>query len=135
MYDEKWFWGLVTLRGTKCCAKLGLEQSSFRAYHRSHINKVMAIAFTSYAFENTIEDGGVSEKLLFVRAKGKKVAVKTQRVGVQKLDGTIKYDGEIVRRKGDVYDVDCAVTGTNEGAVDDPKCPLLPILRTLFSQW
>ena len=69
--------------------------------------------------------------MVFVRAKGKKVAGKTQREGLRQLYGTIKYNGQIVRRKGDVYDVDCAVTGTNEGSVDDPKCPLLPIFKDI----
>jgi hypothetical protein len=33
----------------------------------------------------------------------------------------------VVRNKGDVYNVDSAVTGSSPGTPDDPNCPLLPI--------
>jgi hypothetical protein len=38
MYDEKWFWGFVTRRGAKCCEELGINQQSFKAFHKCHIN-------------------------------------------------------------------------------------------------
>lgn len=34
--------------------------------------------------------------------------------------------------KGDVYDVDCAVTGSSPGTPSDPKCPLLPIFQNII---
>jgi hypothetical protein len=127
MYDEKWFWGLVIRRGAKCCKELGIEQNCFSAYHKSHINKVMAIAFTAFAFEDCIENGGNAEKIAFIRAQGPKVAAKVQRACVRQADGRRKYCGDVIRNKGDIYDVDCAVTGSNVGTTDNPKCPLLPI--------
>ena len=132
MYDEKWFWGLVLRRGAKCCKELGIEEKSFSAYHKNHINKVMAIAFTAFAFEDCIENGGNAKKLAFIRAQRKKVAAKMQKACVFQADGTRKYNGEVIRKKGDIYDVDCAVTGSNEGTPDNPKCPLLPIFRNII---
>jgi hypothetical protein len=133
MYDEKWFWGLVTRRGAKCCDELGINQQSFKAYHKCHINKVMAIAFTAFALEDSMDNGGVGEKLKLIRAQGKKVASKTQRKAVRQLDGSIRFNGEIIRNKGDVYNVDCAVTGSNSGtSASDPKCPLLPIFLEII---
>jgi hypothetical protein len=34
----------------------------------------MAIAFTAFAFEDSIDNGGAGEKLKLIRAQGKKVA-------------------------------------------------------------
>jgi hypothetical protein len=79
MYDEKWFWGLVTRRGAKACKELGIEQQSFQAYHKNHINKVMAITFTASAFVDCIDNGGCAEKLALIRAQGKKVAARMQK--------------------------------------------------------
>ena len=135
MYDEKWFWGLVVRRGAKACSELGIDQQYFKAYHKNHINKVMAIAFTLFAFEDSIENGGVAEKLALIRAQGFKVADKTVRQSTRDENGRLRYDGEIVRERDDVYEVDCAVTGSSEGKHNDPKCPLLPIFReTIFKQ-
>jgi hypothetical protein len=55
------------------------------------------------------------------------VAARMQRKSVKQPNGRTRYSGEIVRRKGDVYNVDYAVTGSSPGTPDDPKCPLLPI--------
>jgi hypothetical protein len=133
MYDEKWFWGLVTRRGAKCCHKLDINQQYFKAYHKSHINKVMGIAFTAMAFEDSLDNGGRAEKLAFIRAQGKKVASKTQRKSVRQPDGSIRYNGDIIRNKGEVYNVDCCVTGTSSGTPSTPQCPLLPVfLETIF---
>ncbi len=39
-------------------------------------------------------------------------------------DGSLKQNGPIIRRKGDKYLVDCCVTGSTRGTVDDPKFAL-----------
>jgi hypothetical protein len=49
------------------------------------------------------------------------VAEKLVREGVQGENGRITYSGPIKRRKGDLYCVDCCVTGSKAGTVDDPK--------------
>ena len=66
MYDEKWLWGLVNRKGANMCEELGIYSHTFRYYHRSHINKTMGIAFISFAFENSIENGGDAVKLAFI---------------------------------------------------------------------
>ena len=85
-------------------------------------------------FELPIENGGTAEKLQFIRAQGKKVASRVQKQAVRQEDGSIKYNGPVVRKNGEVFDVDCAVTGSTHGSLADPKCPLLPIFKeTIFA--
>jgi hypothetical protein len=47
-YDEKWFYGFVTQSNAKKCPELGLKKEMHAIYHRNHISKVMAVAFTGY---------------------------------------------------------------------------------------
>ena len=124
MFDEKWFWGLVLRSYAKQVAELGIDPRSFAAYHRNHINKCMVVAFTAFAFVDSIENGGVAFKLGIYRAEAHKVAKQMVREAVRQADGRIKYCGPVVRRKGDLYLVDCAVTGCNHGTLDNPKFPL-----------
>jgi hypothetical protein len=46
----------------------------------------------------------------------------------------MKFVGEILRRKGDAYLVDCCVTASNEGTADDPKFPLKKLAFSLLLQ-
>jgi hypothetical protein len=43
---------------------------------------------------------------------------------VRHSDGSLKQNGPIIRRKGDKYLVDCCVTGSTQGTIDDPKFAL-----------
>ena len=95
----------------------------------------MAIAFTLFAFADSMDNGGDAEKLALIRAQGYKVANKRVKQSTRDESGRVKYDGPIIREKDDVYQVDCAVAGSSEGNTNDPKCPLLPIFReTIFKQ-
>ena len=123
-YDEKWFWGLVMRRQAKSCEELGIDPHSYSAYHKSHIAKTMGVAFTAFAFEDNMENGGDAIKLGFFRAQSYKVAEKLVRESVRQADGSIKQSGPVKRKKGDLYLVDCAVTGTAPGTADAPKFPL-----------
>ena len=124
MFDEKWMWGLVMRCYSRKCDELGLNNKFFKAYHRNHINKVMLTAFTGFAFEDSIENGGRAVKLGVFRAQSFKVAEKMVRESVRQPDGSMKQTGPVKRKKGDLYLVDCAVTGTSEGTAKDPKCCL-----------
>jgi hypothetical protein len=124
MFDEKWFWGMVLRSYAKAVGELGIDPKSFSAYHRNHINKCMAVAFTAFAFIDSIENGGIAYKLGLYRAEGHKIAKQMVREAVRQADGSIKYSGPVVRKKGDLYLVDCAVTGSNPGTLDNPKFPL-----------
>ena len=128
-FDEKWIRRLVVRRYAKSCSKLGLNKEYFKAYHRNHINKVMMIAFTAFAFEDNIENGGEVVKLGLFRAQSFKVAEKTVREGVRQEDGSMRMTGPIKRKKYDLYLVDCAVTGSSDGAAKDPKCSLQRIFE------
>jgi hypothetical protein len=135
-YDEKWFWGLVLRRGAKACAELGIEPHTFQAYHKSHINKTMGVAFVAFAFEDNFENGGEAMKLAFFRAQSNKVADREQRQATHHPPPIgIKYDGPVIRKKGDTYLVDCCVTGSTTGTATDPKFPLkLVFSNCIFPQ-
>ena len=124
-YDEKWFYGFVA-RMAKACPAIGLERQQWFAYHKNHINKVMAIAVVAFAFEGTPENGGVGVKIAFTRAQASKIANKLQReYSGTNAAGARQYQGKVLRRKGDAYSVDTTVTGSNEGTSEDPKFALL----------
>ena len=123
-FDEKWFWGLVLRKSAKACKEIGLDPHVFRAYHKLHIEKVMGVAVTGYAYENNVENGGVGLKLGLYRAEAAMVAKKQQRQATKDEDGKVRYDGDIVREKGDIYFKDCTVTGSDPGTSSEPKFPL-----------
>ena len=129
MYDEKWFWGMVMRRSAKSCEDLGLHPHTYKAYHKSHISKTMGVAFTAFAFEGCIENGGEAIKLGFFRAQSHKIAQREVRETVIQPDGSRKLNGPIKRRKGDKYLVDCCVTGSNPGTSADPKFTLLSVFE------
>ena len=58
------------------------------------------------------------------RAQAHKIARQMVREAVRQADGRIKYCGPVVRKKDDLYLVDCAVTGCSHGTLDNPKFPL-----------
>ncbi|KAL3910874.1 MAG: hypothetical protein SGARI_001917 [Bacillariaceae sp.] len=127
-YDEKWFYGMVARCNAKMSMLLGVEKQYTHVFHKSHINKVMAVAFTGYAFDGNYEDGGHGLKLGLFRCNGARVAKKQVRQSRRDENDDLKYDGEIVRKKGDVYFVDCNVTGSDEGTSDKPKFSLKRLL-------
>ena len=68
-YDEIWFWALVLRAKAKACKELGVEKKSLNLFHKNHIDKVMCLAITGYAYENNIENGGIGLKLGFYRCE------------------------------------------------------------------
>ena len=121
-------------RDAKACEELGVDQKAFQAYHRNHINKVMGIAFTAFAFEDCIMNGGKAHKVGFFRSQSYKVAEKQQRQMVRQTDGRIRATGPIVRRKDDLYLIDCCVTGSTDGTSTDPKFSLARLFRNGIRQ-
>ena len=86
----------------------------------------MAMAVVAYAFKDNIENGGDAIKLAFTRCQSNKVAKKTVRESRRDPNTQrLKYDGKVLQTKGDLYKVDCCVTGSNHGTVDSPKFPLM----------
>jgi len=85
-YDEKWFWGMVT----KSTARTfdGLDQQTQQAYHKSHINKTMAVAFTAYEFKDNMENGGDGIKLGLFRVQSYTIAKGMVRRRVRQRDGS-----------------------------------------------
>ena len=71
--------GLFCFDQEQSCKEIGLDKKAFRLYHKNHIDKVMAVAVTGFAFENNIENGGTRLKLRFRRAQAAKRAQKMQR--------------------------------------------------------
>jgi hypothetical protein len=132
MYNEKWFWGLVARAGAKACDELGIDANTFHAYHKCHINKTMGIAFTGFAFQDTIENGGEAIKLGFFRAQSHKIAQKMMRKYELQDDGSRRQTGPVIRKKGDAYLVDCNVTGSTYGTDSDPKFPLIKLFKEVI---
>jgi len=110
----------------KICAELGIMRQQKSAYHRNHINKIMAICIAGFAFEDTPDNGGIGVKLGFTRAQAAKIAKRTQREfsGISKA-GKRQFKGKILRRPEDPYMVDVPVTGSNDGTADNPKFSLI----------
>ena len=123
-FDEKWFYGWLGRANAKKCEQLGLEKNLAFLYHKNHIDKTMVIAVTGYAFDENIENGGHGLKIMMHRVQGARIAKKRVRAGRKTQDGQQVYDGDIVREKGDVYMVDCNVTGSDVGTSDKPKFAL-----------
>ena len=77
-------------RYAKKCDEIGLKKQFYRAYHRNHINKVMLTAFSGFAFEDSMENGGEVVKLGIFRAQSYKVAKKLVRESVRQADGLMR---------------------------------------------
>ena len=77
----------------------GLDPAVMRAYHKSHISKVMGICTVAYAFINNVENGGVAVKIDLSRCQSNKVAGRMQKKSRRDDDGKLVYDGEVIRRK------------------------------------
>jgi hypothetical protein len=89
------------------------------------VDEVMVLAITGYAFNKDIEDrGNVRLKLGLVRIQAARVAKKSQHVSSPDENSNIKYDGPIIRRKGDVYIVEANVTGSDCGTSNKLKFSL-----------
>jgi hypothetical protein len=76
-FDEKWFYGMVARCNAKMSQLLGVEKQYQHMFHKSHINRVMVVAFTRYAFDGDYEEGGHGLKLGLFRCNGVRVAKKT----------------------------------------------------------
>ena len=85
----------------------------------------MCVAVTAFASEDSIENGEDGLKIGFYRCQTNKVAKKQVKKATRGRDNRIRYDGEVIREKGDLYKVDCNVTGTSRGTPAAPKEPLL----------
>ena len=51
-YDEKWFYRWVIQCYAKMSKVLGINKNHTYHHHKCHINKVMAVAFTAFAFDS-----------------------------------------------------------------------------------
>ena len=84
----------------------------------------MVHATVGFAFDGTPENGGHGIKISLGRCCCCRVALKDQRKSTRHNDGSLHYDGELIRRKGDIYFVDANVTGSNRGTSTKPKFAL-----------
>ena len=84
----------------------------------------MGIAVVRIAFENILENGVTTFKIRFERAQTAKIAIHMIK----------NKNGDILRKKGDTYFINCSVTGSNYRTADDPKFPLLQFFqKSVFS--
>jgi len=80
---------------------------------KNHINKVMMMAITAFAFMDGIENGEEAVKLGIFRAQSYKVAEKEVQEPARQADGSSKQTGPIKRKRDNLYLIDCAVTSRN----------------------
>ena len=104
----------------KKCELLGLDKTHTYLYHKGRIDKVMVVALTGFAFDGNMENGGVGVKLGIYRMQGALIAKKTVRSICRNGEGKIKYNGEIMREKGDAYMVYYTVKGADFETSDAP---------------
>ena len=64
------------------------------------------------------------------RAQSYKVAKRMVRQRVRQRGGSFRATGEIIRQKDDLFLVDYAVTGSDEGTSDNPKVSLKQLFET-----
>ena len=78
---------------------------------------------TGFSFEGSMDNGGVGVNLSVYHVQGVRITKKT--AGKSRCDGEgrIKYDGEIMRNKGDDYMVDCTMTGADTITPDEKDSP------------
>jgi hypothetical protein len=124
-YNGTRLYGFVTRSNDKKCPELGLKKEIHAIYHRNHMSKVMAVAFTGYTVDDHhVRNGGDGLKLGFFRVQPAQVAAKWVRKSWQDEFRQLRYDGEVLREKGDMYLVDSTVTGSDAGTCRAPKYPL-----------
>ena len=128
-YNEKWFYGWLSRATAKNCELLGLEKTHTYLYHKCHTDKVMCVAFTAYGYDSSFKNGGKGVKLGFYCMQGARVAKKQVKQRSHDENGSIHFDGEIIREKGDAYLIDCNVTGSDEETSDHSKFSLMSLFR------
>ena len=109
------------------CKVLGIEKTHTYLYHKCHINKVMAVAFTAYAFDSTVENGGHGVKIGLYHVQAACAAQWDVQESRRDENGNLRYDGDIVRMKGDAYLIDCNDTSSDKGTSNNPKFSLLAL--------
>ena len=113
-----------------CRQALGLEKNLHFLYHKCHVDKVMAVAVTGFAFDKSVENGGEGVKIGFFRVQGARIAKRQQKASRRDEDGILHYDGPVLRENGDAYMVDVNVTGSDSGTSDAPKFSLSKLFHT-----
>jgi hypothetical protein len=113
--------------------KLGIEKHEYYIYQKSHMEKVMAVTMTGYAFDGSPANGGDGLKIGIYRVQAARIAKKEQRQSDRNAVGILRYNGPILRRKGDYYFVNVNVTVSVEGTSNKPKFTLISLLeKTVF---
>ena len=84
----------------------------------------MVHATVGFAFDGTPESGGDGIKISLDRCMCARVALKQQRKSTRDADGKLHYDGDVIRDKGDIYQVAGNVTGSSQGTSTNPKYAL-----------
>ena len=127
--DEKWFYGIVVRKHNKVVPCFGCYPRSMSVHHKSHINKIMAIAVTGFApINNNVKAGGFGYKVCLNRAGKMMVAKKDSYKRVYNDDGTYCYpkiSGNKLREKGKRYFESLEITGSSRGTLKEPKYSLL----------
>ena len=98
-------------------------------YLKCHINKVMAVAFTAFVFDSSVENGGYVVKIGLYQVQAARVAQRDIQESRLDENGNCRYDGDIVWMIGNAYLIDCNVSGSDEGTSNNPKVSLFALFR------
>jgi hypothetical protein len=79
------------------------------------------------ALKRTWQGDGL--KLGFHRVQAAKIVKRQVRECRTTEDGKRKFDGPVIREKGDAFMIDCNVTGANDGTPENLKFALLSLFR------
>jgi len=89
----------------------------------------MVHATVGALFDDDLEGGCLGLKISLDRCCVARVALRDQKEGRRDENGNMKFDGKIIRKKGDTYKVDVCVTGANVGSSTNPKFALLHLWK------
>ena len=89
----------------------------------------LAVAFTAFAFDSSVKNGGHGVKIGLYGVQAARVAQRDVRESRLDENGSRGCDGDVFRMRGDAYLVDCNVTGSDEGTSNNPKFSLLALFR------
>ena len=81
----------------------------------------MVHACVGALFDKDLECGCLGLKISFDRCAVARVALRDQKKGRRDENGSMVFDGELIRSRGSTYKVDVCVTGSNVGTSTKPK--------------
>jgi hypothetical protein len=143
--DEKWFYCIIIWKNNKEVPYYSCFPVQHHVHHKSHINKVMALASTAFLpHNNNMGSGGVAFKVCLARARQMEAAQCDTYWQVTREDSSFHYPQRqrTNSTRGELYFQNMEVTGSSDGTTKEPKYSLLqhfckkeiPALESIIQQ-